>query len=472
MASSAAATPIQAIKDYASQHNNEHILIRFAPDAKGVRAPELAGFLRNGLIKPADGSAYTGSQVFPQAGAHYEHITTSADGQNVSSAFSPNGQPTPDEALRMLHDLQNAAQDRASHERQLLLAEAQKAEEERLFLLRRSDTATAQRDELAKEADRAADARQLLSQQVDAAAQNAKQASAQRDALLATADQARAERQMLLQALQDSQATMATMAQRLSQLESHQVSPSPTQPTSVGPDMSSFLQQLAAAVASMNNHSVRTTPSDDSQVGTIASYLRPYVTSHGPSACPLLSPNVVLTLSSDNFEMYRWRSSNTSLAARIRLALTEMASLMTTDKFASWAENNGVTLTPTEWVLFTTSTRQAALELAACIKIGDRPLHSILIFSRIPTADASLVTEYASGSLRVPGIPLLGSHNGATNRNHNTSRATGANNNDRGSRGGRGGAANGGRGGGSESRRVHGGGDNDHLAALNALVRI
>jgi hypothetical protein len=449
MSSSSVNSELQRLKEFCRQHNGEYILVHFAPDSNGVTAPTLSGTLRNELIHPNPDSPYTVSVVFPRAGTAYHQVMTSCDGTSPSGCYSPAGAPSADEERQMLHDLvTSAALAREKIEQNLV-----RAEEERLILLNRQNEAEEER-------------LMLLNRQKAADDERA-HASAHRQHLSAEADRASDERSQLLDEIRLSRVERAQLADRLAQLEARLSSPSPSQPVhqppvpTSQPDVTTVLSEITNALRSLH------APNNGKRHDDLATYLNPYASSHGDNTCPLLPNYVSRTLTAAGFEPYTWLTANETQADRIRLALIEMAAIIEDpSSFTAWAVRTSSTFTPTEWCLYTTGSKQCAYEVAAAMKCHDRAVHSLLLFARLPTTDSSRLADYASGAIRVPGLPLLGSHNGATNgvkpaphrstaskqpsQGRNTS-GQGANNR-------------------SKTTRIQGGGEPD-LSGLNALVR-
>lgn len=462
-------TPMEQLTEFARRHSGDFIVINFAPNEQGITPPPLRGRLRKQLVEPEANSHYTSLTVFPRAGTVYAHIMTSTDGNSISGQFSPSDKPSAEEERRMLHELiasaalsnskleeaiERAASERqsAQNERNMLLDKTQQGDAERLILLEKANKAAAERDILLNRAQAADNDRSELRSELILARQ-------QRDAL-----------QSELRAAAQQRQEQEARIHQLEQVRTHSPQPNlPSSTTGVNPtDFAAMMQQMTLAFRAMSEGRSSTSTNMDS----LAVYLNPITASHGTGASPLISPQVIQSLESANFEIYKW-TTTASFASRIRVALSEIVAQLQDPKiFTAWATANHFTFTPSEWALYTTGSKQAALELSAAVKLHDRGIQSILIFARQASADPTQLQNYISGSLRVPdsgqGVEkLLGSHNGVTNKcPSNTASTSNRTTNDKGGRG---------RGGGGKGRasgpthQVQGGGVPE-MSALNALV--
>lgn len=432
------------LAEFSRQHNGDLIIVTFVANDDSSTPPTLRGILRSGLISPEPGSAYTGVQVFPRAGTRYAQVMTSKDGESLSGQFCPNGHPSAEDERSSLHQLIAMATlarekiESAVIENTTSLAQASN---ERNQLLEQAQQASSERNQLLQHALESDNERQSAAQEITRLREEVSRAQRQRDEL----------------------------NERLSNFE--RSSPSPqhavAQPSFTTPDMSSMIKQLTEALRAASQG-----PTGHAS-DTLATYLNPIAVSHGPGVSALISTATALALQNANFAVYKWPASDVALAHRMRIAVAEIASLIgCPERFVRWADHSGFTFTPTEWALYTTGSQQAALELAASAKIGDRSIHSILIFSRLPGSEISSLHDYASGRERVADASLLGSHNASTNKFQQL-RIPDRTNDNSGRRGGRGGR---GRGHSNNQqnqqpqRQVHGGATPD-LSALNALVR-
>ena len=195
------------------------------------------------------------------------------------------------------------------------------------------------------------------------------------------------------------------------------------------------------------------TTTTDRPPRALEAYFSPFSASHGEGKSPLVPEATAQTLAAAHFAPYRWLTSDHALSGRICRALVEMATMLNKPSYyEDWAQKHFQTLTPIEWSLYTTGSRQAALELVTTIMMRDRPLHSLLLFARAPAADAYYLQEYASGtatSAALPPLPRSSAH--ATAPASSTPKQPGSRN----------------------QRKVTGGGSPapPDLSALNALVR-
>ena len=462
---------------------------RIRPNEDGITPTSFSGRIVNHKISPQNGEHDGRSIVFPRLDTTYVSVMTSRDGTSISGTFhvDPNvtGVDSP-ELLRQLMRSAAAIQGRliddaaqAEVERQALAGEAHNASTQRDFLLARTQEGDAQRADnaariaaLDAEAHRADGQRDLLANAVQ-------QADTERRELHAELCAARDERALneitrLHQALSDSTTSRPS------------VSPQANQP----PDgFANTLSELASAIREMRSGSNYNAGSSQPPTVTIRES-HPFITSHGEHVCPMIDPIISSALTQVAFEPYRWLKSATSIGSRIRLGLTEM-NLMLEDphRFTSWADRVTFTFTPTQWCLYASGSDQSRLELCAALRINDPQLHSIFVFAR-QRADPSHLADYVNGTVRVNGVPLLGSHNGITNLAHSPA-APARDPNQRNGGGGRGGGGGGGSGGGggggggsgggsgggggrnSQNRRALQGGAADlpNLSHLNALVR-
>lgn len=422
------------------------VIVSFPPNQDGFTPPQLMGIIRHQHIETPPGSVYPNPQVFPRAGTSYAQIMTSVDGNTTTAVFSPSGPPTAEEGLQMLHDLAaHAANARAAAEEQrlMLLGEAKRAEQERLFLLSRSEVASDQRDHLEKESARAEQERLALLAEMRSYREHM------------TAEAAR---------------TNARFDQL--ELQFRQVSPQATAPAATFQSPAptdDFMQRLALAMHSVSANPTSNAQSNhaDRESSQLAAFLRPYSTSHGPGVCPLIAQDVSQALVNANFVPYRWLTADKALATRIRTVLSEMATqLREPERFSKWVENNNIIMPYLDYQMWKEGPRQVSLEVTATCRVKDYSLLCLMGISRIPTADVSLLHEYAAGTTPVPNSvvgPRYASYNPSGNNNNS--------NNYRNQRQGRGGGNGGGGRRGGRTGIVQGGGDEPDLTLLNALVR-
>lgn len=473
--------PVHAqLVEFAKVHNGEFIIVDHGPDSQGRTMDRVTGTLRGNFIIASPDSADKSSYVFPSVARSYKSIMTSRNGQDVSGVFYPDpadvGSPDCPDML--------AALSAAASATDMLLRQAAVSFDERQQLAAATHQAVAERNELlqrtqAAEAaiSAATDQREQLGAALTDAERQRTTATQQRDHLHAETERAESERNMLLEELRLARADRTEMRSELSSLRqeltasqvNRQSSPQPTVPQAPGNNnftLQDLTQALRGLSASPEAHQVTVKEA------------HPFLTSHGEHCDPMIDPETTRRFAQNDLEPYRWLKTNTAIGNRIRDAIVEMDhQLCDESRFPSWCERVTFTLTPTQWCLYTTGSFQARLELGAALRTNDPGVQSLLIFARQRCANPWHLADLVSGAQRLTKIPLLGSHNGATNlatlptsvharAAREASRDT-ASSTKKDANKGNGNPNN-------RQRQLHGAGDQPppNLSALNALVRV
>ena len=104
------ASPLQQLYDFAKQHDGEHIVVVFAPDADSNTPHKLSGILKGNLITPAGCEYAEGKRVLsPVTHQRYASIMTSRDGTNISGQFNPDPDLQADPETMLLDMARSAA---------------------------------------------------------------------------------------------------------------------------------------------------------------------------------------------------------------------------------------------------------------------------------------------------------------------------------------------------------------------------